>query len=109
MPPGNEYALVIGADTNSRVMNPDDKKTFPLFGDGAGAVLITRGSAEQGLLSYTLGADGSGEKLLIRLAGGSRAPFKVGQSLQPNWFVSMDGRPVFKWAVRLLDDSSRPS
>ena len=35
-------ALVIGADTNSRVMNPDDKKTFPLFGDGAGAVLITQ-------------------------------------------------------------------
>src|SRR6476619_3810276 len=59
-------ALVIGADTNSRVMNPDDKKTYPLFGDGAGAVLITKGSAEQGLLSYTLGADGSGEKLLIR-------------------------------------------
>ena len=55
----SEYALVIGADTNSRVMNPDDKKTYPLFGDGAGAVLITRGSAEQGLLSYTLGADGS--------------------------------------------------
>jgi 3-oxoacyl-[acyl-carrier-protein] synthase III len=103
----SEYALVIGADTNSRVMNPDDKKTYPLFGDGAGAVLITRGSAEQGLLSYTLGADGSGEKLLVRLAGGSRAPFQVGQSLEPSWFVSMDGRPVFKWAVRLLDDSSR--
>jgi 3-oxoacyl-[acyl-carrier-protein] synthase-3 len=103
----SEYALVIGADTNSRVMNPDDKKTFPLFGDGAGAVLITRGSAEQGLISYTLGADGSGEQLLIRLAGGSRAPFKKDQPLCSNWFVSMDGRPVFKWAVRLLEDSSR--
>src|SRR6266480_2836732 len=67
-------ALVVGADTNSRVMNPDDKKTFPLFGDGAGAVLITKGSAEQGLLSYTLGADGSGEQLLVRPKGGSRAP-----------------------------------
>src|SRR4051812_36568289 len=103
----SEYALVIGADTNSRVMNPDDKKTFPLFGYGAGAVLITRSSAEQGLISYTLGADGSGEKLLVRLAGGSRTPFKKDQPLCPNWFVSMDGRPVFKWAVRLLDDSSR--
>src|SRR3954471_17624217 len=103
----SEFALVIGADTNSRVMNPDDKKTYPLFGDGAGAVLITRGSSEQGLLSYTLGADGSGEKLLVRLAGGSRMPFKKDQPLCANWFVSMDGRPVFKWAVRLLDDSSR--
>ncbi len=103
----SEYALVIGADTNSRVMNPDDKKTYPLFGDGAGAVVITRGNSEQGLLSYTLGADGSGEKLLVRLAGGSRAPFRKGQSVDPKWFVSMDGRPVFKWAVRLLTDSSR--
>ncbi|HEX3601301.1 MAG TPA: beta-ketoacyl-ACP synthase III [Lacipirellulaceae bacterium] len=103
----SEFALVIGADTNSRVMNPDDKKTYPLFGDGAGAVLITRGSPEQGLLSYTLGADGSGEKLLIRLVGGSRTPFQKGQPIESNWFVTMDGRPVFKWAVRLLEDSSR--
>jgi 3-oxoacyl-[acyl-carrier-protein] synthase-3 len=43
----SRYALVIGADTNSRVMNPDDKKTFPLFGDGAGAVLLAKGSVEQ--------------------------------------------------------------
>ncbi len=103
----SQFALVIGADTNSRVMNPDDKKTFPLFGDGAGAVLITRGSAEQGLLSYTLGADGAGEQLLIRPAGGSRVPIAVGRPLVSEWFVKMDGRPVFKWAVRLLEDSSR--
>jgi 3-oxoacyl-[acyl-carrier-protein] synthase-3 len=103
----SEYALVIGADTNSRVMNPDDKKTYPLFGDGAGAVLITKGSAEQGLLAYTLGADGSGEQLLIRPAGGSRVPLNGSSCLSPEWFVKMDGRPVFKWAVRLLDDSSR--
>jgi 3-oxoacyl-[acyl-carrier-protein] synthase III len=103
----SEYALVIGADTNSRVMNPDDKKTYPLFGDGAGAVLVTRGSKEQGLLSYTLGADGAGEKLLVRLAGGSRATLDPSTRPGPDWFVKMDGRPVFKWAVRLLEDSSR--
>jgi 3-oxoacyl-[acyl-carrier-protein] synthase-3 len=103
----SEYALVIGADTNSRVMNPDDKKTYPLFGDGAGAVLVTRGSADQGLLSYTLGADGAGEQLLVRLAGGSRATLDPCTRPGPDWFVKMDGRPVFKWAVRLLEDSSR--
>jgi 3-oxoacyl-[acyl-carrier-protein] synthase III len=103
----SEYALVIGADTNSRVMNPDDKKTYPLFGDGAGAVLITRGSEKQGLLSYTLGADGAGEQLLIRPAGGSRIPLNDRSNVGTDWFVKMDGRPVFKWAVRLLDDSSR--
>lgn len=103
----SEMALVIGSDTNSRLMKWDDKKTYPLFGDGAGAVLITRGSPEQGLLSYTLGADGTGEKLLVRFAGGSRCPFVKDQQLDPEWFVHMDGRPVFKWAVRLLDDTSR--
>ncbi|MCC7476714.1 MAG: ketoacyl-ACP synthase III [Pirellulales bacterium] len=103
----SEYALVIGADTNSRVMNPDDKKTYPLFGDGAGAVLVTRGSSEQGLVSYTLGADGMGEKLLVRLGGGSRSPLVNGSCAPSDWFVRMDGRPVFKWAVRLLEDSSR--
>jgi 3-oxoacyl-[acyl-carrier-protein] synthase-3 len=99
-------ALVIGSDTNSRVMDPEDKKTFPLFGDGAGAVLIVKGSAEQGLVSYTLGADGSGEQLLVRPAGGSRTPLN-GCMPGSDWFLKMDGRPVFKWAVRLLDDSSR--
>ena len=68
----SKYALVIGSDTNSRVMNPADKKTYPLFGDGAGAVVITKGSAEQGLLAYTLGADGSGDRLLVRPDGGHR-------------------------------------
>ncbi len=100
-------ALVVGSDTNSRVMNPADKKTFPLFGDGAGAVLITKGSAEQGLLSYTLGADGSGEQLLIRPKGGARNWLDGTASGGSGWFVKMDGKPVFKWAVRLLDESSR--
>ncbi|MEX2316252.1 MAG: beta-ketoacyl-ACP synthase III [Pirellulales bacterium] len=100
----SRYALVIGADTNSRVINPDDKKTYPLFGDGAGAVLLAKGSNEQGLASYTLGADGAGTELLIRPAGGARAPLAANVA---DWFVKMDGRPVFKWAVRLLEDSSR--
>jgi 3-oxoacyl-[acyl-carrier-protein] synthase III len=102
----SKYALVIGADTNSRVMNPDDKKTFPLFGDGGGAVLLTAGSKEQGLISYTLGADGAGEQLLIRPVGGSRVPLN-GKTDASQCFVRMDGKPVFKWAVRLLEDSSR--
>jgi 3-oxoacyl-[acyl-carrier-protein] synthase-3 len=103
----SNVALVIGSDTNSRVMNPDDKKTFPLFGDGAGAVLLAKGSSDQGLVSYTLGADGSGEQLLVRPAGGARTPLNGRAPNAAEWFVKMDGRPVFKWAVRLLDDSSR--
>jgi 3-oxoacyl-[acyl-carrier-protein] synthase-3 len=103
----SQCALVVGADTNSRVMNPADKKTFPLFGDGAGALILTAGSNEQGLVSYTLGADGSGEQLLIRPCGGARAPLNGKASGMTDLYVKMDGRPVFKWAVRLLEDSSR--
>jgi 3-oxoacyl-[acyl-carrier-protein] synthase-3 len=103
----SKLALVIGADTNSRVMDPADKKTFPLFGDGAGAVLLAKGAANQGLISYTLGADGSGTQLLIRPAGGSRVPLNGRGVITSDWFVKMDGRPVFKWAVRLLEDSSQ--
>lgn len=103
----SRLALVIGADCNSRMINPGDKKTFPLFGDGAGAALLGRGSRDQGLVAYSLGADGSGCELLYRPMGGTRMPFD-GNHVHTNgapWFVSMEGRPIFKWAVRLLEDS----
>src|SRR5262249_47456897 len=70
----SETALVIGADCNSRVLNPDDIKTYPLFGDGAGAVILTRGAPEQGLVSYSMGSDGQGGDMLCRPSGGSRRP-----------------------------------
>src|ERR1700712_3655764 len=56
----SKRALVIGGDCNSRVINPGDQKSFPLFGDGAGAVLLAPGSKEQGLVAYQLGSGGSG-------------------------------------------------
>ena len=64
----SDLALVIGGDCNSRILNPDDIKTYPLFGDGAGAVLLTRGRPDQGILSYSMGADGCGGDLLSRPA-----------------------------------------
>jgi len=101
----SKLALIIGADTNSRIMNPADKKTFPLFGDGAGAVLLARGNEDQGMLAYTLGADGSGAELLCRLHGGSRDPLTAEGVARGDHYLHMDGRPVFKWAIRLLEDT----
>lgn len=99
---GSKMALVIGADCNSRIVNPKDKLTYPLFGDGAGAVLLGPGSNEQGLISYSLGSDGSGAELLCCPMGGSRMP-STPEGIQENLhFLRMDGLPVFKWAVRLL-------
>ncbi|MEZ6080294.1 MAG: beta-ketoacyl-ACP synthase 3 [Pirellulaceae bacterium] len=70
-----KYALVVGAEVMSRTVNPADQKTYPLFGDGAGAVLL-RGTpkiAPKGLLSYTLGAEGCGGQLLSIPSGGSHS------------------------------------
>lgn len=100
-------ALVIGADTNSRIANPADKKTYPLFGDGAGAVLIGPGEPQQGLVAYTLGSDGSGQDMLCRPMGGSRMPYSLAGMNNQQQYLKMDGRPVFKWAIRLIEDSVR--
>ncbi len=98
----SQLALVIGADCNSRVVNPADKRTFPLFGDAAGAVLLAKGSQQQGLVSYALGSDGSGAELLCRRMGGSRLPFSVDSESDSLHFLKMEGRPIFKWAIRVL-------
>jgi len=100
-------ALLVGADTNSRVANPNDKKTYPLFGDGAGAVLVEAGSDQQGLMAYTLGADGSGHDLLCIPMGGSADPVNPQGASAGEQFMQMEGRPVFKWAVRLIESTVR--
>jgi 3-oxoacyl-[acyl-carrier-protein] synthase-3 len=103
----SRLALVIGSDTNSRVVDPADKKIYPLFGDGAGAVLLSSGSAEQGMLAYTMGSEGSGSDLLYTPMGGSRMrPCATGFEARQH-YLKMDGRPVFKWAVRLLAQTMR--
>jgi 3-oxoacyl-[acyl-carrier-protein] synthase-3 len=101
----SNLALVIGGDCNSRILNPDDIKTYPLFGDGAGAVLLARGSPDQGLLAFSLGADGSGGDLLSRPACGSRLPPTPDLLAKGLHYMHMDGRAVFRWAVEILCDS----
>jgi 3-oxoacyl-[acyl-carrier-protein] synthase-3 len=101
----SDLALIIGGDCTSRVVNPDDLSTYLLFGDGAGAVLLTRGRPDQGLLSYSQGADGGGADLLSRPACGSRltpTPEVLARGLH---FMQMDGRAVFRWAVAILGDT----
>ncbi len=101
--------LVVGADVMSRTVNPKDVKTYPLFGDGAGAVLIT--PTEPGdvaeILSYQLGSEGCGGEMLCIPAGGSRQVLTPEAFDSGLHFMTMDGRGVFKWAVRLFDDSAK--
>jgi 3-oxoacyl-[acyl-carrier-protein] synthase-3 len=102
---GARRVLVIGSDVMSRAVNPSDMKTYPLFGDGAGAVLLGAGSGEQGFLSYVLGADGAGADMLHIPGGGSREPLTAESILAGRQYMHMEGRAVFKWAVNLLADS----
>ena len=101
----SKVALVIGGDCNSRIVDPQDRRIAPLFGDGAGAVLMTRGEPHQGLICYQMGADGSGGPLLQCTAGGTRNPVTVDDVEAGRQYLSMDGSAVFKWAVRVLTDT----
>jgi len=101
----SQRTLVVGADLMTRFLNPADKKTFPIFGDGAGAVLLGAGEGDQGLLSYTMGADGNGADLFTLPGCGSSEPATPDTLAAGKQFIQMDGRPVFKWAVRIIATS----
>jgi len=101
----SKLALVIGADTNSRIVDPHNQRIAPLFGDGAGAVLLASGEPHQGLICYQLGSDGSGSNLLDRPSGGTRRPICAADIDKGLHYLQMDGRSVFKWAVRALTDT----
>jgi 3-oxoacyl-[acyl-carrier-protein] synthase-3 len=101
----SDLALIVGADCNSRILNPDDIKTYPLFGDGAGAFLIAKGSPHQGILAYSMGSDGAGGEQLIRYACGSRLPPTPELLAAGQHYMYMDGRAVFRWAVAILNDT----
>lgn len=100
------YVLVIGAETLSRIVDWEDRNTCVLFGDGAGAVVLGRAPGGYGILHTKLGSDGSGGQHLYVPAGGSRLPATgetVGRKLH---FIRMNGREVFKFAVRTCGDGS---
>jgi 3-oxoacyl-[acyl-carrier-protein] synthase-3 len=99
--------LVLGVDLMSRAVNPDDMKTYPLFGDGGGAVLLGPGNDDQGMIRYTLGAEGDIDGMLTQPAGGTREPLTEGGLESGRHFIHMEGRSVFKWAVRVLIESTR--
>ena len=102
-------ALVVGAEVLSNIVDPGDKKTFPIFGDGAGAVLIASDPEADpenpsGILSSRISADGTYWDKLFIPAGGSREPIGESTFEKRRHFLSMEGRCVFKWAVRLIPE-----
>ena len=101
--------LVIGAETMSIVVDPEDKKTFPLFGDGAGAALLQADpepdeDAASGILGFRLASVGELADSLVVPGCGSRKPASIEVVENREQFLKMDGRTVFKWAVRLIPE-----
>jgi 3-oxoacyl-[acyl-carrier-protein] synthase-3 len=102
-----QHALVIGAETLSRITDYTDRTTCVLFGDGAGAVVLKADAAPGGVLSTVLGADGSGGDLLIQPAGGSARPASIETVRDRQHAIRMRGRQVFRFATRIMPEASR--
>lgn len=99
-------ALVIGAETLSTRVDWQDRNTCVLFGDGAGACVVTGGSGVRGYLAAKLFADGSLWELLHLEGAASRNP-DLQRPGQADAAIKMAGREVFKYAVRAMGDASR--
>ena len=97
-----ERVLIVGAETLSRILDYTDRQTCVLFGDGAGAVVLSaaRGEDPPGLLAWDLGCDGSATDLIQMRAGGSRLPTSAATVAAREHSVKMDGAEVFRRAVR---------
>ena len=96
----HRHALVVGAEVFSRILDWNDRATCVLFGDGAGAVVLTAG-AKPGVRASVLHADGSQSGILS-------TPGQVcGGKVTGDPYLRMDGQAVFKLAVRVLDEVAR--
>jgi len=100
-----ERILVIGADLLSSVTNWTDRTTCVLFGDGAGAAIVAPVENGSGLLAFDLGADGTGADALKIAAGGSKMPITHENLDAHANTISMQGREVFKFAVKVQSDA----
>ncbi|WP_458011366.1 beta-ketoacyl-ACP synthase III [Candidatus Solincola sp.] len=119
-------ALVVGTETLSRILDWKDRSTCVLFGDGAGAAILEPCGDGEGIISVCLGADGEGDRLIRAEGGGARMmaslrgnldggeaglrehlPFLARAWEKGDPFLRMDGREVFKFAVRKLEEVVR--
>lgn len=94
--------LVVGAETLSRILDWTDRNTCVLFGDGAGAAVLSEVEEGYGLLGSDLGADGNGGELLKMPAGGSRLPASLSTVDLRQHYVFMNGNEVFKFAIKTM-------
>jgi 3-oxoacyl-[acyl-carrier-protein] synthase III len=98
--------LVIGGETLSKILDMTDRSTCILFGDGAGAAVLSPVEDGNGFLSFVLGAQGQGGENLCMPAGGSRNPTSEETVKDRQHFIKMSGNEVFKFAVRIMGEAA---
>jgi 3-oxoacyl-[acyl-carrier-protein] synthase III len=104
----HDYALIVGADTMSSIIDYKDRTTCVLFGDGAGAVVLApAGEDEPGIIDFAHEVDGGGGPALCMPAGGSLLPASHETVDQRLHYVKQDGQAVFKFAVKKTEEISR--
>jgi 3-oxoacyl-[acyl-carrier-protein] synthase-3 len=101
-----DTALVVGVERLSSITDWTDRSTCVLFGDGAGAAVLKRAKHQRGILSSFLRSDGSLGDLLCRPSGGGRRPFSAEVLDDRSQFIKMNGREVFKNAVRSMSEAA---
>jgi 3-oxoacyl-[acyl-carrier-protein] synthase-3 len=97
--------LVIGTEKMSSIVNWEDRSTCVLFGDGAGAVILSRDTdknSDAGILDVLIGSDGSLGRLLYCPIHGAAGPADAGSVEKDEYFIKMEGREVFKEAIKRM-------
>ena len=104
-----QRVLVIGAETINRFTDPDDRSTSVIFGDGAGAVVLRSGHADElgAVGPFDLGSEGEGADLIKVPIGGSRQPSSRPVERSGDHFLSMEGREVYRRSIPAMVESSR--
>jgi 3-oxoacyl-[acyl-carrier-protein] synthase III len=104
----HDYAIAVGADVMSSIIDYTDRTTCVLFGDGAGAVVLAPAAdGEPHIIDFAHEIDGSGGAALMMPAGGSRMPASYETVDNRMHYVKQDGAVVFKFAVRKTEEISR--
>jgi 3-oxoacyl-[acyl-carrier-protein] synthase-3 len=104
----HDHALVVGADVMSSIIDYKDRSTCVLFGDGAGAVVVSAAGENDGqILDFENEVDGSGAAALCMPAGGSLRPPSHDTVDERLHYVKQDGQTVFKFAVRKTEEIAR--
>jgi len=103
----HEHVLIVGAEITTRILDWQDRRTAVLFGDAAGAAVVSPAHGAGRILGFDLANEGSGAELLTIPAGGSRLPASEQTVAAGLHYLKMKGSEVYRFGTRLVPDSAR--